>query len=486
MAVQVYDDTMLGNIMNNKAIAYADLNHTDSALIFINAAIKYYKSVGNIKQLTEARCNKAGYLLNINQTDSANYYLSLAHKECDIEKYPRLHVGYLIANARYFQSVKQEAKAVSFLDTAREVSDRFNLVDRKLDALVLLSEQEAQFKNWQDAYEYSSKAYHIQDSIYDIKKVEEMAFLQKSFEILKHEKETELHKTKSKLLASELKNERQSSFIIVLIAVLLAVIAIVVFIVFLNYRQKKNMLAATNLQLKLSNQDLVDANNVKSKLISVLSHDLKSPLSSIISMSSLMEMSPTIKDDTDLQMVHAIGESSNMMLSFIDNTLLWFKKVHGNLKLDYQEISINNIMEETAYWFQSVSKLKNITLSFEGDDLTLVSDKNILLVLMRNLVSNAIKFSNNGQTIAIRWFESGDRLTITVQDNGMGMSSEQVKAINEQQGIGKFTSGTNGETSTGLGLFLCKELICTIGGYMRVSSTVGKGTEVCCVLNKKV
>ncbi|MCT4588927.1 MAG: tetratricopeptide repeat-containing sensor histidine kinase [Carboxylicivirga sp.] len=485
LARDIGDNVMQGNVMNNKALAHASLNENDSALAYINQAIEYYELVGATKQLIQAHCNKARYLLYLNQPDSVAYYLNLVQTECEIDKYPRAHVNYLVVKAEYYRSINKNQEAIDCLTIGLGKAKEYKQDDNKLTILHQLASNEATLKNWKMAYEYADEASYVQDSVYDLTKVEAMAFLQKAFDLMKKEKETELHRAKNQLLELELRNERQSSFIIVLIAILLAVITLVTFIIFLNNRQKKNELAETNLQLKQSNQDLVDANKVKNKLISVLSHDLKSPLSSIVSMSSLAEMSPTIKEKSDLKIINAMSEASNMMLSFIDNTLLWFKKIHGNLKPDYQQLSVKFIMDETAFWFKSFSKLKEISLNFDGEDITIENDKNILLVMMRNLVSNAIKFSDNGQSVNVTWYVTNNEVTIKVSDSGTGMSEEQVKAINES-GTNQSTFGTHGETGSGLGLFLCQELLLSIGGRLWVNSKEGEGTDVFCTLKIKV
>ena len=481
LAQQVQDRNMLGNIMNNKAMLYAFLNKNDSALVFINRAIDHFKKTNVSKNLIQAKCNKAKYLLRLDITDSVDYYLDVVDKKYNIRMFPHENANWLIVHSMYSSKKGNHQASIEYLKDALRITSEHKMHDLKLDVLNLLAEKKVLIKEWETAYDYTLQVNNLTDSLYSTKKSDEMAFLQKAFELMKHERETELLKAKSQLLELELENKKQSSFIIVLIATMMAVVAFVIFIIFLNNRQKKNELAAANSQLQQSNQDLIDANNVKNKLISVLSHDLKSPLSSIVSMSSLMEMSPTIKSKSDLQMVNAIAESSNMMLSFIDNTLMWFKKIHGNLTPDNQTLSLKHIMEETAYWFHSFTKLKNIILTFEGDDVILESDKNILLVLMRNLLSNAIKFSDNGQVVIVNWFHANNQLTIRVKDAGTGMSSAQVKAINEK-GINQFAYGTNGEISSGLGLFLCKELLLIIGGQLFVCSEEGVGTEVSCIL----
>lgn len=486
LALEVEDIIMQGGIMNNKALSYAFLNEHDSALYYVDKALKYYLQMDISKQVMHTQCNKARYLTDVNQLDSAAYYLKLVEQHKDIDQYPREHVNYLFVKANYSEAQNNYPLAIQYLSKAQQLANRYQQDDIKLEALELLSEAEARMRRWEKAYVYSDAASQLQDSIYDIKKTDEMAFLQKAFELMKQEKETELLKTKSQLLEMEVKNDKHSLVSMVVASALLGLLTLVVFSALLNIRQKKQELQKSNAQLIKSNEQLVQANAVKNKLFSVLSHDLKSPLSSIVSMTSLMEMSPTISENSDLQLVHAVGESSNMMLSFIDNTLFWFKKVHGNLKPDYQPLSMEFLMDEIDYWFQSFRRQKNISLLFEGEDIDIVSDKNILMVLLRNVVSNAIKFSSEGAQVFISWTSEKDHVVLSVKDEGVGMSQEQLEALNKQEGINQFANGTNGETSTGLGLFLCQELLHSIGGQMQVQSTLGKGTEIICYLNKNV
>ncbi|MCG8582255.1 MAG: tetratricopeptide repeat-containing sensor histidine kinase [Bacteroidales bacterium] len=486
LAAELQDNIMQGSIMNNKGLSYAGLNKSDSALLFVNKALDIYLKMDMSKQIMHTQCNKARYLIDKNSLDSANYYLNLVEQHKELDQYPREHVNYLFVKAKYSKVQDNYPLAIDYLNKALELTGRYFQDDNKLAVLELLSDAEAKMNNFEKAYAYSYEASQIQDSIYNIKKTDEMAFLQKAFELMKQEKQTELLKTRSRLLEMELEKEKHSLVSMVVVSVLLGLLTLVIFNAMLKIRQKKKELIKSNTRLINSNEELVQANAVKNKLFSVLSHDLKSPLSSIVSMTSLMELSPTITDSSDLQMVHAVGESSNMMLSFIDNTLFWFKKVHGNLKPDYQPLSMEFLMDEIDYWFQSFSKQKKISLLFDGEDVQIVSDKNILMVLLRNVVSNAIKFSNEGDKVIISWTNTDEHVVLKVKDYGIGMSQEQLEALNKQEGINQFANGTNGETSTGLGLFLCQELLHSIGGQMLVNSTRGEGTEVYCYLKKNV
>ncbi|PXY01820.1 hypothetical protein DF185_04000 [Marinifilum breve] len=108
------------------------------------------------------------------------------------------------------------------------------------------------------------------------------------------------------------------------------------------------------------------------------------------------------------------------------------------------------------------------------------------MVFLRNVVSNAIKYSNEGGKVIISWTNTEEHVVLRVKDYGIGMSLEQVDALNKQVGINQFTNGTNGEISTGLGLFLCQELLHCIEGKMKVQSALKEGTEVYGYFKKNV
>jgi len=478
LAQLIKDNSMLGNILNNKSQIYSYNNDNDSALVLTNQALDYFKKTGSLKSMVQATCNKAKYFLYLNQIDSTVYYLNKVETRCNIEQYTHEQINYYFVKAGLSKKRGKRYEQIKYLKKAESVAEKYQLNDLKLEVMHSLAEANADLLQYGAAYKYADRSLLLQDSIYNVNKTDAMAFLQKAFESVQQDKETNLLKTERKLLKLELMHEKQSSYILILLVVIVSLLAIGIFTVYLNDRRKKQELTKANLQLKESNRQLIEANDVKNKLFSILSHDLKSPISGIVSMSSLMEVSSSIKGETDLQMLHAINESSNMLMTFIDNTLFWFKKIHNKLKPDYQDVTIKAIMFDVEQWFTSFCRQKEIKLEFGGDDILIRTDINILQVILRNLIGNAIKFSHSKGLVQIVWQRDNRHLVVSIKDQGIGMSPQQMEQINLPGGIDQFTNGTNGETGTGLGLFLCKELLESIGGKMCVFSTEGKGTEV--------
>ncbi|MCT4645603.1 MAG: tetratricopeptide repeat-containing sensor histidine kinase, partial [Carboxylicivirga sp.] len=483
LANKLSDNVMLGNVLNNKAAVLSYLRRYDEALSVIDQAITAYKLTNNSKGLIQAHSNKADYLMAINKPDSAAHYIELIEKSYDLNEFPRAKINFLEAKADYSRYLKQHQQAKKYHLEALQIAIDYKLDNARLNMTNELAADARLLEKWKEASLYAEEVISLKDSIYDIKKVEELTFLQKAFELMKHEKEAQLLKAQQQLLKMELVNEKRSTAISVLITLFLLILVIIVFIAFLNYRKQKVALAHVNKQLLQRNNELLEANRIKNQLFSVLSHDLKSPLSSIISLASIMEQSPTISEKDDVKLVQAVAESSNLLMDFIDNTLLWFKKVHNNLGLKKQNISIAEVMKEVEVWFSSFSRVKNVNLKISVDDYRIQYDKNILMVLMRNIISNAIKFSHPNNSIEINWTKNAEGIIIMVKDKGVGMNAQQVEKLNSETGMHIFKQGSANEIGTGFGLYLCKELLESAGGALKIKSEEGKGTEISIFIN---
>jgi len=233
-----------------------------------------------------------------------------------------------------------------------------------------------------------------------------------------------------------------------------------------------------DLVLIQSNKELLKLNTDKDLFLSVLAHDLKSPFNVLLGFSKLL--SENIRE-YDIETIgnHAanIKISAENTYDLLEDLLIWAQSQSGKLPYKPQVLSLKNIYFDILDMLNPNTKEKNITINhIFAEDLTIFADNNMLKTVLRNLISNAIKFTNSNGTIKISAEQNPENVTITVSDNGVGINPEDLRKLFDFSQF-QSTTGTNKEKGTGIGLLICKEFVEIHGGKIWVESEVGKGSD---------
>ena len=218
----------------------------------------------------------------------------------------------------------------------------------------------------------------------------------------------------------------------------------------------------------------------KDKFFSIIAHDLKNPLNNILQLSHLLKenYSPTINSESNLEEIvtHLTGAAENTT-KLLANLLDWAQFQRGHMKYDPQKLSLTSINTQCFELLGSTAYSKEITLKSSIHDSILVfADENMILTLLRNLISNAIKFTPSKGTITVSATSKGKMVEICVSDTGVGISEEKLDTVFLVTSS-KSTYGTDGEHGTGLGLILCKEFVSKHNGEIWVESELDKGSQ---------
>jgi signal transduction histidine kinase len=212
--------------------------------------------------------------------------------------------------------------------------------------------------------------------------------------------------------------------------------------------------------------------------MSILAHDLRNPFNAILGFSELLkEELRTHNMDMIEKHIGIIHSISQKTYNLLEDLLLWAKSQSGKLDLNPQKIDFTEICQRTIDDIKTSALTKNISVIYiPTGEISLWADENMLKTVLRNLVSNAIKFTNPGGQINILTQQTNSTMTVTVTDNGVGIAPNNVKNIFDiSQRI--TTAGTANEKGTGLGLLLCKEFVEKHGGKIWVESIIGKGSD---------
>jgi len=232
------------------------------------------------------------------------------------------------------------------------------------------------------------------------------------------------------------------------------------------------------IELQKSEKQLPIANATKDKFFSIIANDLKNPFNSILGFSKLLLEQIDEQDQSKInEIAHAIHTSGKNTFRLLENLLEWSGSQTGTIKFEPESFLINQLIQDTITLCSHHADAKNICIRQQvPDQLTAYADKNMIQTVVRNLLTNAIKFTNPQGQITITAAQKTDQIHVTVSDNGIGMKPKAIEAlfnIHEKSS----TPGTENELGTGLGLILCKEFIEKHGSTIEVNSEPGKGSH---------
>ena len=262
-------------------------------------------------------------------------------------------------------------------------------------------------------------------------------------------------------------------------------IGVLVFLLFQVYllanhqAQSYKALEVMNLSLEKKVEErttqLVTANTVRDRLLSVMSHDLKSPLNSLHGILHVYNTGAISKEEFN-QFAQQIEGDLNKTNMLVENVLYWTASQLKGVEIKMEKLDLHTLISENLQLFETIAARKKIDLTHNlTGPLAIKWDKNILNLVLRNLLANAIKFSYEGGEVRIHVEKEDHVLTIQVRDKGMGMSRTIMTSI-LSPGRATSNSGTGNEKGTGLGLSLCRDYLLKAGASLTVESTEGAGS----------
>ncbi len=255
-------------------------------------------------------------------------------------------------------------------------------------------------------------------------------------------------------------------------AALLGILLIVLIFTIWLYRNKKEM----NSKLRSQTEELMNVNKEKDKLLSVLSHDLRSPLSNIKGVVYLIREN-VLKGKDINKALDEIDAKLQSGINTLTNYLQWAQSQRDGIVANVEPVNLYQTAQNVQEEFSMAARNKNIViLNNVQENSSALADPHLLSVILRNLVSNSIKFmsADGAGKVTLDVNETNEDVQIRVIDNGQGMDEEQQKNVFKAFKPG--SRGTDGEKGTGLGLSICKGLAEKQGGYIRFESTLGEGT----------
>ena len=231
-------------------------------------------------------------------------------------------------------------------------------------------------------------------------------------------------------------------------------------------------------EINRKNEELLKLNAEKDKFFSIIAHDLRSPFNSFLGLTEIMANNlPSLTINEIQEFSVNLRNSANNLFGLLENLLEWSRMQQGLIPLNQEAIKLLPIFDESVAVMLESAKNKDIEITYDiPDSIEIFADRNILQTVIRNLVSNAVKFTRKRGKICISAKVHSDKnIKICIKDTGIGMDSTMVNNLFRLD-VQTNRNGTEGEPSTGLGLLLCKEFVEKVGGKIWVESEVEKGT----------
>jgi K+-sensing histidine kinase KdpD len=239
--------------------------------------------------------------------------------------------------------------------------------------------------------------------------------------------------------------------------------------------------AERTLEIEKQNAELKTLNDIKTKLLSIISHDLRSPFNAFMGLTEVMiyNFDENLKDPAYFKVrLNLINERAQNLYRVADNLLNWAWTQSEDIKATKKWIYIDDLVKAQLETLDDVARAKDIkfNISMQGR-VQVNTDSQILGIIVRNFISNAIKYSYRGGSITISTNVADNKLTISIVDKGIGMGKEKLQKLLNTNSI-ESNPGTEREKGTGLGIQICKELIEKIDGIFHAESTPDHGTAI--------
>lgn len=246
------------------------------------------------------------------------------------------------------------------------------------------------------------------------------------------------------------------------------------------------LVAAKRIIIK-QNEELKRTISNRDKMYSVIAHDLRSPMASIRMVLNLAvnAIQPEVVGTEIFELLDKANKESEETHNLLDNLLKWTKSQTGRMNVVYQDFDLNDVIPGVVDIFVMIADTKKIRLDYTPckEKLVVRADNDMLKTVVRNFMSNAIKFSPEGSVIEITAERENNFAKINIRDHGVGIAQERIEELFQK---GETTYGTSGEEGSGLGLQLCADFARKNGGDVRVESVLGEGSMFSVLVPLKV
>ncbi|MGD9930627.1 MAG: ATP-binding protein [Mangrovibacterium sp.] len=520
------DPQIIARILNNVAVNYHAWKDYDKALEFYERTLVTYRELGDfvgqaivINNIGEIYKDKKEYqkalsyyqsTLQIAQTaEIGDYYsaygwiglaetylllgeyqLSRENVNLAFDVFEHLKMQEGIANAKLILSKinlaeNQLSEALLDVDESLALSVKIGIIDLEKEGYAVKSAVLEKQKRYKEAFDMLKMYAQKSDTLYNEERTNDFAQLRSELEMSEKQNEIELLQKNNQIKDLQINRQKTQTQFLFLTVGLLIVFSLVMFSYMRSRKNASDLLQEKNRQINEQHDELVRVNETKDKFMSIIGHDLRNPIGAFKDvLDQLADFPEMFSDELRQQIIHELRDEAESTYFLLDNLLSWAKSQKNSIAYKPERLELNTLVSNTFLLNSRLSESKQIRLRSDvNGDHVAYADQNMTSLILRNLISNAIKFTRDGGEVSITAKESGDWVAVSVADTGIGISREQqARLFNENNPIS--TYGTNHEKGSGLGLLLCKEFVDIHGGTLAVHSEPGKGSTFTFTLKK--
>ncbi|WP_026905213.1 tetratricopeptide repeat-containing sensor histidine kinase [Pedobacter glucosidilyticus] len=455
------------NIYNNFGVIYRDIKRYDLAEHYLKKGIALSN---NIKyqglNITLTNNLASVYALTGKKQEAILLQKDALKKAKEIQNFLR-EMEVLLGLAENYKNIDGKI-SLAYYQQALELAKKNNIYKREVEILNQMVILYRQAGNYKEALRLKEAEKNLADSFLYQDINSKISDLQADYE---------LSKSEARVKELQYINTQQNLRSTIILGVAILGLFVLVFMAINNRRNKQ-----FNQLLSKANQELKESNSVKDKLFSVLAHDLRGPFAAIINLLGMVKAG-YLDEQEKAELIDKITQNSTAYLDTLNDLVKWGETQIKGLRINPQTISISKEIDLNKDFLNVLLEDKKLSFSNEvPTDIKVVVDKAHLDFIIRNLISNSIKFTNAGGSIKIFAEEEKEMIKITVKDTGIGMSAEKQSRIFNFENIS--LAGTGNEKGNSLGLILCKEYVLANKGTISVKSQKGVGSEFSFTLPK--
>jgi signal transduction histidine kinase len=434
IALAKRDTSLIVNNYNILGACYNGLNDFEKAIDYLQKAISLSDSIDSVEY--------------------PNYLNNIAHM--------------------YYRKGEFE-KSIDYALKAYELALDRGLIHSLTDISMILAFCYDTLKDYKNAYYFKTMQLNNFDSLFKASKRQAILEFEEKYE----------NKKKEQIIHSQEMHQRYQLIVFI-------IILISFFMIILVYIKKQKQLKKVNTELsdlnkKISeqNEELSNLNQTKDKFFSIIAHDLKNPIAALRNLTEIIvDEYESLEDREKLDFIKEIKNTSSNLFELLEDLLVWSRSQSGKIDFNPVKIDLCYITKSNIDLMRMSARRKNIELIAKGECPCFATiDVNMITTVIRNLISNSIKFTNKDGKIIISHSEDESNIYISIKDNGVGMEDSTRKYLFRiDSNIS--TIGTDNERGTGLGLIVSKEFVEKHGGTINVESELGIGSNFIVTLPK--
>jgi signal transduction histidine kinase len=471
--------------LNNLGLVRQYMGDYSQALEYFNRALAIRETLPELRE-TAITIGNIGYLnLLLGEVRPAmEYFLRARDIYYEINDQSGLAKTYNHMGRAMFARGRPN-DAILYFQTSLDYAEKVGLPRLISDNFRDLSQSMAGIQDYRAAFDYQERYLAMRDSIYDEEAQRRIIEMELMYDRERKEDEIELLRINNEISQLNLEKQRiLQNFLLVVIALVVGLLILLMnryrFITKTNRKLQElnSHLREQTAKVEELNQQLNVTNSAKDKFFSIISHDLRNPFASIVSFSRILKRDIDNLGREELQdLVAELDKSVLKISNLLENLLQWSRSQGGKIKPLPAQISISGIVKENLNLFAPMAREKGIELLNElPGDVYAWADPNMVDTVIRNLVSNALKYTDSNGIVRVGSEPLDQQVSLFVEDTGIGIAKEDQENLFHPDAFHS-TYGTRDEKGSGLGLMLCKEFVVKMGGHIYFDSQQGSGSR---------